>query len=235
MAKIFWVISMCSALTLGSSAHADIQLRPAVVELFTSEGCSSCPPAELLLTELAKRPDVLALSFHVDYWDGLGWRDRFSFASATERQRRYASALKQSSIYTPQAVVDGQVDVVGSQRDALSLAVQKQRSGIDTRISVDSRIVHIEVGAGSGGAADVVLIGYLRNARTPIGRGENSGRTLDESNIVRVIRHLGSWHGAASSFSADARTLPSDITDIAVLLQIEGQGAILGATSTPIR
>src|SRR5262249_30055516 len=157
-----------------------------------------------------------ALSFHVDYWDDLGWRDRFSFAGATERQRRYARALKQASIYTPQALIDGQLDVVGSQRDALLRAVESPRSGIETHLWVDAGMLRVQVGAGTGGVADVLLVGFLRSATTPIGRGENSGRTLQESNIVRAIQHLGSWHGAARSFGVDVRTLPSDITDVAV-------------------
>src|SRR5271154_5041503 len=90
--------------------------RPAVLELFTSEGCSSCPPAEELVAQLAQRPDVLPLSFHVDYWNDLGWRDRFTFSQATPRQRAYAANLRRDSVYTPQAIIDGTADYVGSDR-----------------------------------------------------------------------------------------------------------------------
>src|ERR1700726_1474983 len=97
-------------------AHVQGQSRPAVVELFTSEGCSSCPPAEAYLGELAERRDVIALAFHVDYWDDLGWRDRFGLTEAVQRQNAYAKTLRRSSAYTPQVVIDGQADYVGGDR-----------------------------------------------------------------------------------------------------------------------
>src|SRR5580698_10240525 len=126
------------ALTLlvGFVAVSAAETRPAVLELFTSEGCSSCPPAERIVNELAQRPDVLALSFHVDYWDDLGWRDHYSLAGATARQRGYARALHRSGVYTPQAVIDGSQDIVGSQRGVLIEAVSAPRDGIATSISV---------------------------------------------------------------------------------------------------
>jgi hypothetical protein len=221
---------------IGFMCSAGAETRPVVLELFTSEGCSSCPPAELIVNELAQRPDVLPLSFHVDYWDDLGWRDRYSLASATERQRAYARALRRSSVYTPQAIIDGTRDIVGSQRSAVMDAVYGRRDGVATSVSVSSGTIQIQVGGGSDAAnAEVLLIGYLRQATTPIGRGENSGRTLKESNIVLWLHELGRWNGKPLQFAMSVNKLPENVTDVAVLVQSAGQGAILGAVAQPIR
>src|SRR5579863_449187 len=125
-------VLLASGLSVGLMAAAGAETRPVVLELFTSQGCSSCPPAEVIVNELAQRPNVLPLSFHVDYWDDLGWRDRYSLASATERQRVYARTLRRSSVYTPQAVIDGSRDIVGSQRTAVMEAVAGRRDGVAT-------------------------------------------------------------------------------------------------------
>jgi hypothetical protein len=221
---------------IGFMPAAGAETRPVVLELFTSEGCSSCPPAELIVNELAQRPTVLPLSFHVDYWDDLGWRDRYSLASATERQRVYVRALRRSSVYTPQAIIDGTRDIVGSQRSAVMDAVSGRRDGVATSVSVSSGTILIHVGAGSDAAnATVLLIGYLREATTPIGRGENSGRTLKESNIVLWLHELGRWNGKPLELAMSVNRLPENVTDIAVLVQSAGQGAILGAVAQPIR
>jgi len=223
-------------LSVGLVAAAGAETRPVVLELFTSEGCSSCPPAEVIVNELAQRPNVLPLSFHVDYWDDLGWRDRYSLAAATERQRAYARTLRRSSVYTPQAVIDGSRDIVGSQRAVVMEAVSGRRDGVATSASVSRGAIQIHVGAGSDAAtADVLLVGYLREATTTIGRGENSGRTLKESNIVLSMHELGRWNGNPREFEMIVSRLPENVTDIAVLVQSAGQGAILGAVARPIR
>jgi len=229
-------VLLASSLSVGFVVAAGAETRPVVLELFTSEGCSSCPPAEAILNELAQRPNVLPLSFHVDYWDDLGWRDRYSLASATERQRVYARTLRRSSVYTPQAIIDGSRDIVGSQRAAVMEAVSGRRDGVSASVSVSGGIIQIHVGAGSDAAtADVLLVGYLREATTPIGRGENSGRTLKESNIVLWLHELGRWNGKPREFEMSMIRLPENVTDIAVLVQSAGQGAILGAAAQPIR
>lgn len=235
MRHTFRFVLLASALSVALVAAAAAEGRPAVLELFTSEGCSSCPPAELIANELAQRRDVLVLSYHVDYWDNLGWRDRYSLASATQRQRGYARALHRSSVYTPQAVIDGSQDIVGSQRGALMEAVSARREGIATSLAVSGGTAQIHVGAGSETeSATVLLVGYLREAITPIGRGENSGRTLKESNIVVSLEPLGQWNGKPKDFALDLSRLPKNMTDIAVLVQSVGQGAILGAAALPV-
>lgn len=219
-----------------AAANAAPQLRPAVVELFTSEGCSSCPPAESYIGELAQRTDVLALAYHVDYWDDLGWRDRFALSEATRRQSLYARALRRPSVYTPQIVIDGRSDYVGSDRSAVGRALAAQRPGVPLVIAVRNSEAVIELGSQAGAApADVVLVAYLRKAVSAIGRGENAGRTLKEFNIVRAARPLGRWSGQAQTLRAQLASLPSDSTDVAVLVQGVDQGPIVGAASVALR
>src|SRR5271170_6959579 len=171
--------------------------RPVVVELFTSQGCSSCPPANAYLNELSKgRRDVLALAFHVTYWDRLGWKDPFSMAAATERQDRYGHRFGDGS-YTPEIVVDGAAGLVGSHRhdvgSAIEKAKQESRTAAPVSVTKDGGDrVSIQVGPGTG-AGKVLLMGFDHDHTTAIGRGENGGRTLQEANIVRSIRSVGQW------------------------------------------
>ncbi len=210
--------------------------RPAVVELYTSEGCSSCPPAEAYVGELAQRPDVLALSFHVDYWDELGWRDRFGIPEATPRQRGYATALNRSSVYTPQIVIDGREDFVGSDRQKIGRVLSNPRSGIPMTIDVHDGLLHIDLVAMPGiSPSEVLLVPYRRSAVSAIGRGENSGRTITEYNIVRSVQHLGSFMGEGKKYAANVASLPEDATDVAVLVQVLGQGPIISAATRSLR
>ena len=202
--------------------------RPVVVELFTSQGCSSCPPANAYLNELSKqRSDVLALAFHVTYWDYLGWKDPFSLQTATDRQARYGQRFGDGS-YTPEIVVDGATGLVGSYREEVNSAIAKART--DSRTAADVRVVakdgkvSIDVGSGQG-AAKVYLVGYDREHVTAIGRGENQGRTMPESNIVRSFRSVADWRGAPVHID---QPLP-DGEEIAVILEAP-DGHIVGAS-----
>jgi hypothetical protein len=238
--------AMAAAL-LGFAGLAHAEPRPAVIELFTSEGCNSCPPAEAYVGELAGRGDVLALSFHVDYWDDLGWRDRYGLSQSVERQRTYARSLRLSGVYTPQVVIDGRADYVGSNRSAIDRALKSNRDGVPVSLSVIDGEARVRLDppggpAGSRGdalqngqAADVVLIAYLRKAVSPIGRGENAGRTLEEFNIVRAVQPLGHWDGSTQEFHTKLASLPRDTTDVAVLVQSPGQGGILAAATQRVR
>jgi hypothetical protein len=228
------LLVLCAPLGCTRAVHA--QPRPAVVELFTSEGCSSCPPAEAFLGELAERRDVLALAFHVDYWDDLGWRDRFGLTEAVQRQRVYTKTLRRSSAYTPQVVIDGQAEYVGSDRASIGKSLAANRDGVAIALSVRDGRVLIDLGAQANVAAsDVLLVGYQRQAVSAIGRGENAGRTLTEFNIVRGIRTLGQWDGKAQQFQTRADSFPADTTDVAVLVQPLGQGHIIGAAVSTLR
>jgi hypothetical protein len=217
------------------SAGALAESRPVVLELYTSEGCSSCPPAEALVAALAQqRPDVLPLSFHVDYWDNQGWHDRFSLAEATRRQHRYADKSRHDSVYTPQGIVDGSTDRALSGPSLLS-ELAAPREGVAIHGSLVDGFLNLSLAGKSGAdSSDVLLITFLRQATTHIGRGENSGKTLEEFNIVRSIQRLGSWNGSAGSFHVPLISLPKDATHAAILIQTKGQGPILGAMSLPV-
>lgn len=203
---------------------------PVVVELFTSEGCSSCPPADAFLTELAQHhQDSLPLAFHVTYWNGLGWNDPFSFEGATDRQRSYARTLEDDRVYTPEMVVNGAFGFVGSDRAqglaAIARASHAARPDIRLGLVRDGNRFTISAGAGSG-EATLLLVGFDPEHRTPIGRGENSGRTLLESNVVRSLTRVGQWTGAPVELEAG---VPAG-EKFAVLLQAR-DGTILGATT----
>jgi hypothetical protein len=176
--------------------------RPIVVELFTSEGCSSCPPADALLAELASRPGVLALSFHVDYWDRLGWRDPFSSPAATERQQRYAELLRLATVYTPQMVVDGRWQAVGSDHAEVQRALDAAGhtvAEVPVALAIDGGRAQIKLGAaGDPASGAVLLIGFDRRHVTAVQRGENSGRTLTHVDVVRGIEQVAQFRGQAS-------------------------------------
>jgi hypothetical protein len=200
--------------------------RPVVVELFTSQGCSSCPPADAVLAELATRKDVLALGFHVDYWDGLGWKDPLSAPGATARQNDYAAQFGRREIYTPQIVVDGQRELAGSHRDAVLRAVaQSQPLAVaPVAFAADGRSVSIGAGSGEG---RILVVSFVRSRSTSVQRGENAGHTARDVNGVEAIKTAGEWTGQTVS-------LPIDPVDtghgVAVLVQAD-DGRILGAGS----
>jgi hypothetical protein len=201
--------------------------RPVVVELFTSQGCSSCPPANAYLNELSRgRRDVLALAFHVTYWDRLGWKDPFSMEVATDRQAVYGRRFGDGS-YTPEMVVDGAAGMVGSERGEVGSAIENAKRNGQTAAAVsvtrNGEQLSIEVGAGSG-SGRVLLIGFDREHTTAIGRGENSGRTLIEANVVRSFRAVGQWSGTALRLN---ERFPQG-QDVAVVLEA-ADGRIIGA------
>jgi hypothetical protein len=171
----------------------------------------------------------------VDYWDNLGWRDRFALPQSTERQNMYARKLHRSSVYTPQLVVDGRSDLVGDPQ-AVARALDEQREGVPITISMRQAHVRVELGAHSGAPhSDVLLVAYLRHALSAIGRGENAGRSLEEFNIVRGMRILGAWEGEVLSFDLLVSSLPPDATDVAVLVQPVGKAPIIGAAAHALR
>jgi hypothetical protein len=199
-------LSLGLAVTIGPARAGE---RPIVVELFTSEGCSSCPPADALLAELASRPDVLALSFHVDYWDRLGWKDPYSSREATARQNRYATLLDLATVYTPQIVVDGKWQAVGSDRadveHALDLARRSPKEMLVT-LALDHGQAQITLGPGGDGvSASVLLIGFDRRHVTAVQRGENSGRTLAHVDVVRGLEEVARFSGSAGEIEAPIR------------------------------
>jgi hypothetical protein len=202
--------------------------RPVVVELFTSQGCNSCPPANAFLNEMSKqRRDVLALAFHVTYWDRLGWKDPFSMEAATRRQDVYGRRFGDGS-YTPEMVVDGAASMVGSARGEVNSAIENakrnSRTAAPVSVTKNGEQVSIEVGAGNG-SGNILLIGFDHEHTTAVGRGENSGRTLVEANVVRSIRSVGQWSGTAMRIS---ERFPEG-QDVAVVLEAP-DGRIIGAS-----
>jgi hypothetical protein len=176
---------------------------PMVVELFTSEGCSSCPPADALLGELIERQYVLPLSFHVDYWDYIGWKDRFADPLFTKRQRAYAAAQGTSMVYTPQMIVAGAIDVVGSDRKAVEKALKTAYTrNTMYRIQVvrdpKGRVIAQFPEAPIGVPATVWLVTYQKSAESKVKAGENSGRDLMTYNVVRSLQKVGMWYGPAA-------------------------------------
>lgn len=223
-------IAACLAAAACTAAGADVASRPLVIELFTSQGCSSCPPADVSLGRLSRRPDVLALAFHVDYWDSLGWRDRFELRQAVERQNAYLLNFRRPSAFTPQFVIDGRRDAIDT--SSIVQALQAPRDSVPLTLAVRDAQVLVEVGEKQGAhPAEVLLLTFLRHASTSVGRGENGGRTLEEFNIVRSVRTLGEWQGASKSYRVGVSTLPSDATDVAVLVQDRRAGPIAGAAT----
>jgi len=206
---------------------------PWAIELFTSQGCSSCPPADLQLGKLTRRSDIVALSYHVDYWDYIGWKDRFATRETTERQRAYARALKQRYVYTPEMVVDGIGHDPGVTLDPItSLLGEAQRRSprratpelvrsADGVLTV--RLADFKLEA----PADVVLAVYDRRHSTAVGNGENGGRTLENFNVVRHFETLARWDGAAATWTVPAERFRPE-QGMAVLVQRADHGAMLG-------
>lgn len=213
-------------LTIAANPAAAAE-RPVVVELFTSQSCSSCPPAEALLGRLAREGgEVLPLAFHVTYWNHLDWRDGYSLPAATNRQASYAARLGDAS-YTPEAVIDGRTGLVGSDeaavRRAIARAKAEARSAVPVTVAREGNGLTVRVGAGSG-AGSVTLVGFDPSHTTQVARGENAGRTIDQANVVRSLSEIGRWSGAAQTFTVAA---PAGET-AAVLVQA-GDGRVLGA------
>ncbi len=227
--------ALLAATSIGYLATGAAAGPPTVLELFTSQGCSSCPPADRLFAKLADDPQFIVLSLPVDYWDRLGWKDTFAKHAFTERQYAYARARGDGQVYTPQAVVNGSEHANGANRRAidasaettanLSVPVRAERAGDDIVVSV---------GAAASGAvakATIVLLPYFASREVAVGRGENAREKLTYTNIVRDIVPIAEWSG-----SAVTRTVPSDrykdFDGVVVLLQAgtpENSGAILGA------
>jgi hypothetical protein len=199
---------------------------PIVVELYQSQGCSSCPPANQALNMAATRPDIIALNFSVTYWDRLGWKDIFGDPAYTERQRRYANALTLDSVFTPQMILNGRTSIVGNGKGELDRVIRSMRpiTGGPT-LSVDANTVKV---GGGDGKADIWLVRFdPRVQNVKIGAGENSGRTLPHRNIVRQLVKLGTWQGKAASYRLPA--LPNANYRSAILLQRPDHREIIAA------
>lgn len=240
---------LCTSLTALPQASAG---EPrAVIELFTSQGCSSCPAADRLLGELANDSSLVALTLPVDYWDYLGWKDTLASHGHSVRQRAYSLARGDREVYTPQVVVNGVVHVLGSDKAAIERAIARTRSSatpltLPVKMKVADGKVTVSVAAsdGAGASAEVWLCPITGNAPVAIGRGENGGRTVTYHNVVRRWVKLGNWSGKAETFSvplselADAGFSLKDIDRLAVIVQsgvAAKPGLMLGAATASLR
>ena len=221
-----------AALTFLGLVQAPMALAengPVVVELYTSQGCSSCPPADSMLHDLAARSDVIALALHVDYWDYIGWKDSFGRAENTQRQHAYARAARATTVYTPQMVFNGQEHIVGSRAMQVMDALQSQLARgqeFDVQLTRSGNRVSVRAAPGQYGDYVVQLVRYMPQATVDIRRGENAGRTITYVNIVTAWDEIGRWDGrtplniAATISGEDA---------VVAIVQHAGHGPIVGA------
>jgi hypothetical protein len=228
-----------AAQSLASNTLPASEKSKPVIELFTSQGCSSCPAADALLGRWADRDDLIALSLSVDYWDYLGWKDTLASPKFSERQRAYAQARGDGAIYTPQVVVNGLAHVNGAQEIQISRAMEKTSkalsvSHVPIRLSEDHGKLVIDVGAAPQGApakeATLWLAAISRRVEVPIRRGENEGKTVTYTNVVRELIPVGTWSGKAITVQLERSTFMRPGTErCAVLLQQGRAGPIVGA------
>jgi len=224
-------------LALPASAES-VRPRPkAVVELFTSQGCAQCPPADALLTGLAEEGDVVALAYHVDYWDYVGWEDTFGNEDYSDRQRAYAKSWGSSRIYTPQMVVNGAKGVVGSRRNEVHGALDGASLPLPVDIVRDGDMLKITIPPNAGlGDAVVWMVSYMDRADVAIDKGENAGKSMVYTQVVTNRQALGMWEGTtgASLKLPLPEMLGEGSTGIAVLVQRERDGLpgpIIGAAT----
>ncbi len=226
-----------SLLTFAGAALAAAPAgRHVVVELFTSQGCSSCPEADAYLAELSRRPDVIALSYHVDYWDYLGWRDTLASADFSRRQEDYAARRGDGRMYTPQVVVNGTLAEVGSRRRAVEalIATARARAAAEAvRMSVSASPATLAIALGPEAVprkASVWIAAVEPRVAVTITRGENAGREMVYHNVVRRLVPAGAWDGEPATIELPRPTvLTPSATAFAALLQADDTGEILAA------
>jgi hypothetical protein len=218
----------------------------ALLELFTSQGCSSCPPADKLLGELAADPTLIAISDPIDYWDYLGWKDTLASPAHSARQRAYARVRGDRQVYTPQIVVNGAMHVLGSDRAAVEHAITQTEQkpsvmSLPVLLSLGSGNLNVNVRAKNPDHAsgEVWLCSLVQTVTVAIGRGENRGRTITYHNVVRGWRKLGDWSGTDADWSVPLSEIKTDDVDAAAVLVQEGThdkpGLILGAAYLPFQ
>lgn len=226
-----FLVSATFGLWIGIAGAAQAQTSPVLVELYTSQGCSSCPPADEFMVELVKSPDVIALSLHVDYWDYIGWRDTFASPAFTQRQKAYAKAVGSRMIYTPQMIVGGLDRVEGNDPVQVAQAIRRHQAQVSpVRLTVtrngDQITIRAEAQPPLTKPARIQVIRYLPEATVAIGRGENEGRKVTYSNIVTDWQSVADWPGLAP-FEMTAEVSGPD--PVVVVVQSEGPADVLAA------
>ncbi len=235
-----WLVVALTASGFGFAAGPFVPSNgiDGVVELFTSQGCSSCPPADRLLSTMANDPSLVTLSFPIDYWDYIGWKDTLAAPEFTARQRAYAAVRGDGHVYTPEAIVDGLVDVVGSDKEQIDHAI-KAGKGREAALTVPvhlnelSGMLQIDIGGGAAKSAGIYVLRVAKSRTVLISRGENSGHKATYTNVVRAIHKVGEWDGAPQSLKL--RELKGDDEGYVVLVQQgtpDKPGAILAAAKS---
>lgn len=217
----------------------------AVIELFTSQGCSSCPPADKLLAQFATDPSLIPISLPIDYWDYLGWKDTLADPRNSARQRAYSHVRGDREVYTPQVVINGTLHAVGSDKEAIQAAIVQSRKDATTlslpvgvNLADGNVLVRLPDGASGQPPAEVWIYGLLKAATVAIGRGENRGRTITYHNVARRWTKLGSWTGKGETWSVPIREFSDDgLEEVAVMVQsgtVDKPASIFGAAFAPI-
>lgn len=238
VSRLSRTLGVCAIFTVVTPVCADPR---AVVELFTSQGCSSCPPADKILGELAQDKSVVALSFPIDYWDYLGWKDTLALHDHTKRQRNYAKVRGDMNVYTPQAIVNGVKYMVGSDAREINAALRNHPSSdpeIPLTLKRDGENISVEVGPGNG-KATVWMLSVTSKVDVQIAKGENKGATVSYSNVVRAWRNLGAWSGTPLKTSIPISELKAKGADAVVVMVQSGAenspGAIRNAEIIALR
>jgi hypothetical protein len=237
-------LGICAIIAIIRPAHADPR---AVVELFTSQGCSSCPPADEFLGELAKDPSVIALSMPIDYWDYLGWKDTLADARFSARQKAYSLMRGDRDVYTPQVVVNGSTHLIGSDRAGIESAIAdtKKADGVmsvPVTMTLAGKQINVSVAASNKSPAavhgEVWICSISKEVPISIGRGENGGRQVTYHNVVRNLLKVGDWNGSPGSWTVPLENISREGVDAAVVYVQDGTrdrpGPMRGAAYTPI-
>jgi hypothetical protein len=242
MKSFSWLIVAAAAAQVAApAAGAEVGGKPrAVLELFTSQGCSSCPKADALLASLRAQPDLITLAYHVDYWDYIGWTDTFGSKANSDRQKAYAESWGSSRIYTPQLVVNGISGVVASREKDVGSAVATARLDVPVTLSVGGDMLEVSIAPGTGPQAMVWLVTFKDHDKVAIERGENAGQTVDYTQIVTGRQMLGMWDPATGTHLKLplSQIMTGGANGAVILLQADKSGglpgAILGAGSVKL-
>jgi hypothetical protein len=237
-------LGVCAIIAIIRPAHADPR---AVVELFTSQGCSSCPPADRVIGELAKDPSIIALSMPIDYWDYLGWKDTLADARFSARQQAYSRVRGDRGVYTPQVIVNGSVHLVGSDRAGIEEAIGDTRKAdgvmsVPVSMALAGKEITVSVAASNKSAAamhgEVWICSIAKEVSIAIGRGENRGREITYHNVVRNLLKVGDWNGSAGSWTVPLENISREGVDAAAVYLQDGNrdrpGPMLGAAYTSL-
>src|SRR3954471_7429493 len=240
ISRLSGALGVCAVVAIAPQAQADPR---AVVELFTSQGCSSCPAADKVLGELAKDPNVIALSLPIDYWDYLGWKDTLADARFTARQKAYSRARGDRDVYTPQVIVNGSANVIGSDRAKIEGAIDTTKKAeavmsVPVSMSLSGKEINVSVAASNKASGakhgEVWICAVSKAVPIAIGRGENRGREVTYHNVVRNLLKVGDWNGSsAGSWTVPLENISREGVDAAVVYVQEGSrdnpGPMLGA------